>query len=189
MRDAKQYLEKSRQNLMAATEGLTDAQWSFQPEPGCWSIAETIEHLVITHELILGPVRERLATAPPAPASHVREQVDAVILETFPDRSTKFKGPEVLTPTGRWTPPEALGRLNETCARLTEYLETTPDLREHAVESLPLKALSNGTYQFIDGYQLILALAGHAERHSLQILEVKAHANFPAHAESRASVA
>jgi hypothetical protein len=31
----------------------------------------------------------------------------------------------------------------------------------------------------MDAYQFLLLMAGHAERHTLQIEEVKAHQNFP----------
>jgi hypothetical protein len=63
--------------------------------------------------------------------------------------------------------------------RLAIALETTPDLRAHALEAPPLKALSGGEYQWMDGYQWLLAAAAHAERHTKQILEVKAGADFP----------
>ena len=64
-------------------------------------------------------------------------------------------------------------------ADLAEYLESTPDLREHATEAVPLKAVSNGAYDLMDGYQWILAAAAHTERHTKQILEVKANPAFP----------
>ena len=64
-------------------------------------------------------------------------------------------------------------------AGLAASLES-PDLRQHAVEALPLKAISKGEYDKMDGYQWILAAAAHTERHTKQILEVRADANFPA---------
>ena len=189
MHNAKDNLEKSRQGLIAATEGLSEAQWNFKPSPGCWSIAEILEHVVMTQELVLGPVLGRLSNAPPAPADHDRDTVDALIVNNFPNRSVKFKGPEVLQPIGRVAPSEALDRLNQTCARIADCVYSRPDLREHAVDSPPLKAISQGKYQFIDGYQLMLAMAGHNERHLRQILEVKADGSFPAHENRAASVA
>jgi len=189
MYNAKDNIEESRQGLIAATEDLSEAQWHFKPSPECWSIAEVLEHVVMTQELILGAVFERLANAPPAPADHDRDTVDALIVNNFPDRSMKFKGPEVLQPTGRVPPSEALDRLNQTCAHIAECVDSKPDLREHAVDSPPLKAVSQGKYQFIDGYQLLLAMAAHNERHLRQIREVKADAGFPAHENRAASVA
>ena len=191
MEHAKEYIERSRQGLVTAGEGLAEKQWSFKPSPECWSIAEILEHVALTNEMILGHVCKLLAAAPPPPADHGRDrdQIDALIVNGFPDRSAKFKGPEGLMPTGRPTPSESLGRLNQSCAGLAQYLDATPDLREHAVDSPPLKAVSRGAYQFIDGYQLMLAMGGHMQRHTRQILEVKAGANFPVHEDSHVPAA
>jgi hypothetical protein len=176
---AREYLQQTRDGVAAATEGLSEAQWRFKPAPECWSIAEILEHMVLTQELIMGPVFAQLATAPPAPADHDARQIDTLIVGVFPERTAKFKGPEILAPTGRWTPSEATARLTANCVRLSEYLESTPGLRQHAVESRPLKAISKGEFQVMDGYQWVLAIAAHTERHTRQILEVKADAQFP----------
>lgn len=182
MQNINEYIETTRAGLVAATEGLTEDQWKFQPTPECWSIAQILEHVVTTQDMVLGPVCQRLASAPPVPADHDREQIEALIVSRFKDRSRKFKGPEVLMPTGRMAPAEALTRLSANCVRQGEYLASTPGLREHAVESAPLKAVSEGKFQFMDGYQLMLTLAAHVARHTGQILEVKADPQFPAHA-------
>lgn len=55
-------------------------------------------------------------------------------------------------------------------------LASTPGLRDHAVDSPPLKAVSRGTNSVMDGDQWILAAAAHAERHT----EVIADDSFPA---------
>lgn len=97
----------------------------------------------------------------------------------MPDRTTRFQAPEIIQPTGRWTPAESMARFSKNCDELTRYLETTPDLRSHAVSAAALRALSKGVYESMDGYQAILLAAGHTERHVKQILEVRAAANFP----------
>ena len=51
------------------------------------------------------------------------------------------------------------------------YLEATPDLRAHVVDS-PIG-------QPLDAYEWLLFIAAHSERHTKQILEVKADPNFP----------
>jgi hypothetical protein len=134
--------------------------------------------MVLTQELVLGPVRAQLAKSGAKAVD--TKQVDAAIVNLFPDRSTKFKAPDMLVPTGRWTPAEALDRLNKNYDSLIEYLTSTPDLREHVVEALPLKALTKGAYDSMDGYEWVLASGGHTERHTLQMLEVKADTHFPA---------
>lgn len=180
LEQGRQYLQQTRNGVVGATKGLSEAQWKFKPAPDRWSIAEIVEHIVITQEFILGPIREQLAKAPVDTADRDYKQVDGIVINQIPDRLTKFQAPEMLRPTGRWTPAEAMDRLLKNYTRLEEYLESTPDLRQHIVEAPPLKAVSKGKYESMDGYQWVLGAAAHTERHTKQILEVKADANFPA---------
>jgi hypothetical protein len=174
---ARLYLQQTQSLVVGATKGLSQAQWNFKPASDRWSIAGIVEHIVLAQELVLGPVREQLAKAP-APGERDSRRVDQVVISQMPDRTAKFQAPEFLQPTGRWKPAESMDRLLKNYARFTEYLET-PDLRQHAVDAPPLKAVSKGAYDSMDGYQWILAAAAHVERHTKQILEVRADANFP----------
>jgi len=175
---ARLYLQQTKNGVVGATKGLSQTQWNFKSAPDRWSIAEIVEHMVLAQDLVLGPTREKLAKAPP-PSDRDNKLVDAIVVNQIPDRTVKFKAPEFLEPTGRWAPAAAMNRLVKNYAQLTEYLETTPDLRQHSLDSPPLKAISKGAYDSMDGYQWILAAAAHVERHTKQILEVKADANFP----------
>jgi len=175
----RRYLEQTRAYVIGATKGLSEAQWKFKPAPDRWSIAEVTEHIILTQEFMLGPVKEQLAKTPAA-SNPDAKAVDAVVMGKFPDRSTKFQAPEMLQPKGQLTLAEAVARLNRNCDRLIDYLQTTPDLRQHTIEALPVKALSNGAYSTMDGYEWILAAAAHTERHTKQILEVRADPAFPA---------
>jgi len=176
---ARLYIQQCENGVIGATKVLTTAQWNFKPAPDRWSIAEIVEHMVMAQELILGPVREQLAKAPPV-AERDSKIVDSIVINQLPDRTSKFKAPDALQPTGRWKPAESLDRLVRNDAELTRYLETTPDLRRHAIAAPPLKAISNGAYESMDGYQWILTAAAHIERHTKQILEVIADPRFPA---------
>ena len=61
----------------------------------------------------------------------------------------------------------------ESRATTEDFLKTTAGLRDHAVDSpLGMK---------LDGYEFMLFIAGHSERHTKQINEVKADPNFPKH--------
>jgi len=173
------YLEQTHSGMVGALKGLSDAQWKFKPAPDRWSIAEIVEHTVFVQERVLGPLREQLATAPEAPAGRDNKVVDGIVINQFPNRLTKFKVPEFAQPTGRYTAAESLDRLTKNYARLAEYVESDPDLRKRALEAAPLKGISQGAYESMDGYQWILAAAAHTERHTKQILEVMAEADFP----------
>ena len=176
---ARAYLEQTRDRLLDATGALSPAQWGFKPAPDRWSILEIVEHLAITQELVLGPVRQSLVAAP-HPGTGDRDEIDTLLVERFPDRTEKFTGPPVLFPTGKVTPEQAVERFAGNCGLLIEYLESTPDLRSHAVPAAPLKALTRGKYELMDGYQWILTSAAHVDRHIRQIAEVKADAGYPA---------
>jgi len=56
-------------------------------------------------------------------------------------------------------------------AQTVAFLESTPDLRGHVADS-PLG-------QPMDAYEWVLFMAAHSQRHTKQILEVKADPNFP----------
>ena len=175
---ARTYLQQTQDMVVGATKGLSGAQWNFKPAADRWSIADILEHIVLAQELVLGPIREQLAKAP-ASGDRDNKQIDEFVLAAMPDRTVKFQAPEIIQPTGRWTPAESMERLSKNCEELKRYLETTPDLRSHVVGAPALKALSKGVYESMDGYQAILLAAGHTERHVKQILEVRAAADFP----------
>jgi hypothetical protein len=176
LEQARLYLQQTREGLIGATKGLSEAQWQFKTAPERWSITEILDHVVVVQERVLGPIRDQLATAPGAPANYDYQQVDAIVINQFPNRLAKFQSP--VNPLGL-RPPEALVRFRKNYVGLAEFLESTPGLRAHAVEALPLKAVSKGAYGLMDGYQWILAAAAHTERHTKQILEVRADAHFP----------
>jgi hypothetical protein len=173
------YLQQTRDYIVGATKGLSEAQWKFKPGPDRWSIAEILEHIVLAQDLVLGPIQEQLARAPEAPADRDFKQVDAIVLNQIPDRLNKFPAPPPVQPTGRWTHAVASDRLLTNYGRLRELLDA-PDLRQHTVEAMPLKAVSKGAFDSMDGYQWLLTVAAHTERHTKQILEVKADPRFPA---------
>ena len=176
---ARKYSDYTRSRVVQATTGLSDAQWRFKPSPDRWSIAEILEHMVIAQERILGPVLGQFAQAPPPPANRDFLEVDAIVLEKIPDRSIKAKAPDFLEPTGLWTLSTALDRLFRNYKRLTEFVESTPDLREHVLGAPPLRVVTNGAFDTMDGYQWALTVSAHNERHVRQIHEVKADQNYP----------
>lgn len=166
------YLEKTRQGVIDATKGLSDAQWKFKPAPDRWSVAECVEHTALAEDFIFGLVTEKVMTAPPGGADRDYAKIDAGVLAMIPDRSHKARAPEPLVPTGRWTPQEALDHFLKSRAKTIEFMKTTPDLRAHVTDQNPL-----GTP--MDAYEFLLLISAHSERHTKQILEVKADPNFP----------
>ena len=176
---AHEHLHQVQAGLTGAIKGLSAAQWNFAPA-GKWSISEIVEHVIFVYELVEGRIREQLSSGPTPEAGRDNALIDAIVIHQFPARLAKFPAPEISKPSGCYaTPAEALARLAKIQARTAEYIDTAGNLRQHVLESAPLKAITKGVHTTMDGYQWILAPSAHAERHTKQILEVRADANFP----------
>ncbi len=168
---AQKYLESTKKNIEEATKGLSDAQWNFKPGPDRWSVAQVMEHIALAEDYLRGFVVDQVLKAPAAPDRDVKK-TDEMVLAMIPDRSQKFQAPEPLRPTNKFgTPEETRKHFLESRAKTEALLKDTPDLREHAIDS-PMG-------QKLDGYQWILFIAAHSDRHTKQIKEVEADPNFP----------
>src|SRR5262249_36161566 len=165
---ARQYFAFTRKRLEEATAGLTDAQVQFKPAADRWSIAEILEHLTIAHDRVETRIFHQFPQAPAPEPGRDPQTVDALILEKIPDRSRKATAPEFAAPKGLIAPKEALERICGSHQRLSEFLESTPDLRDHLLDSPPLSFTTNGAHTKADGYQWVLTALAHDERHVRQ---------------------
>jgi hypothetical protein len=168
---AEQYLQQTRDGVVAATKGLSEAQMKFKPAPDRWSVAETLEHITLAEDFLLLNDKDKIMKAPAGAADRDTAKIDAMVLAMVPDRTQKRQAPGPLVPTGRWTPAETLEHFLKSRAQTVEFLASTPDLRGHVADS-PLG-------QPMDAYEWVLFMAAHSQRHTKQILEVKADPNFP----------
>jgi len=167
-------LESSRKAFLDATSGLSEAQWNFKPAPDRWSIAECAEHIGVTETFILNLITEQALKGPAEPEKRALVQGrDSAVMTMVVDRTAKFKAPESIQPTRRWTTSgEITKNVLASRARTIEFVSTTQeDLRDHFMDHPVFKTL--------DTYQWILLTSGHMRRHTAQILEVKADPNFP----------
>jgi hypothetical protein len=168
---ALQYLETTKKNVLEATKGLSEAQWNFKPAPDRWSVAQVMEHIAAAEDFIRDLVKEKVMMAPAGEAGRDVKKTDEGVLMMVPDRTTKAQAPEPLVPTNRFGSPDAsIKHFVESRATTVNFLKTTTGLRDHVADS-PLGKL--------DGYEFVLLIAAHSERHTKQINEVKADPNFP----------
>lgn len=165
------HLERTRAMFLKSIDGLTDAQWKFKSAPDRWSIAEVAEHIALSESLILGLVQTKMMQAPgPKPEERL---ADDRILAGVVDRTSKFQAPEVLKPVNKWATKDALAKDFNTARDTTvQFVKTsTGDLRAHGGP--------HPVFKMLDVHQWILLIAGHSERHTLQIEEVKTSAGYP----------
>jgi hypothetical protein len=169
---ALEQFKNSKNNLLNAIKGLSTAQLNFKGSPESWSIAECTEHIAISETMLYGMFEGTLKVAPePSKRSDVK-MTDEQVIALITDRTNKVKTQEPFKPTGKFGSHE--GAVKEFVTKRDEhisYVKKTKDDLRNRYQQLPF-----GT---IDAYQLILFIAGHTERHTKQIEEVKANTNFP----------
>lgn len=166
------HLEKTHELVVNAVSNLNDEQLNFKPTPESWSIAECMEHIAISENMIGGMLQGALQT--PANAA-MRDSVtmpDQQLIGMISSRDQKVKTSEPFEPSGKYgTHKETVDAFVAKRKEHIEYLKTTQDdLRNHYGQ-LP--------FATIDGLQILLFMSGHTERHVKQMDEVMADANFP----------
>jgi uncharacterized damage-inducible protein DinB len=168
---ALQYLEATKKEVLDSVKGLSPAQWNFKPAPDRWSVAECMEHIASAEDFIRGLITEQVMKSPAAPGRDVKA-IDEGIIKNVPDRSVKRQAPEPIKPVNKYGSPEAAEKHFVESRAVTEtFLKDTPDLRDHAIDGP-----AGGKW---DAYEWILLISAHSDRHTKQILEVKADPNFP----------
>ena len=165
-------LKRTKEMLTSAVEGLSEDQLDFKASPEAWSIAEIVEHLTISEHAF----EEMLKGALQTPANmEKRSEVkftDDELMGLITDRTNKVKTSEAFEPSGKFgTYEETLEAFLEKRAAHIDYLKNTDDDLRHHYGELPF-----GT---IDGYQVLLFMSGHVERHVKQMEEVMEHEDFP----------
>jgi DinB superfamily len=163
--------------LLEAVAGLSKEQQCFQCAADRWSVANCVEHVTVVEGNILRNIQKLLQAPPPAEKPDTAGK-DQMILERVPARATRVKGPAAAMPQGRWPNfDELLREFEATRDRTHAFAATTEgDLRAFAFPHPFLGPL--------DGYQWLLFLAAHCERHVRQMEEVKSDPGFPKHSEA-----
>lgn len=166
-------LEETRDDLKNTIAGLSEEQFNFKPGPDRWSVKECLQHIAAA-ETQMWQTFDQLSKAAANPDKRAEIKMsDEQILKTITDRSFKATAPESMRPV---TSPyqTALdawnGFLAERDKRIKQVKNMKADLRNHVTQT-PLG--------WIDSFQWILFISGHSNRHTQQIAEVMADANFP----------
>lgn len=168
---ATQYLESTKKNVLAATKGLSEAQWNFKPAPDRWSVAQVMEHIAAAEDFLRTMTKEKLMLSPAGEVGRDVKKADDTVLAMVPDRTNKVQAPEPLLPTNRFGSPDgSIEHFVQSRTATENFLKTATGMRDHVMDS-PMGKL--------DGYEFVLLIAAHSERHTKQINEVKADPNFP----------
>ncbi len=165
------HLDTSRNELLSELQDLSAAQWTSKPAEDRWSILEVLEHIATVEMGIFSLLSQKLFEAP-ATAEQKQQAAgkDAIIMDTMKDRVTRRVAPSFTAPKGRWaSPSDALAAFDQTRSRIIQLLQQeTRNLRDYCAPHPAFKTL--------DGYQWVLFMIVHSDRHREQIREIKAEA-------------
>jgi uncharacterized damage-inducible protein DinB len=159
-----QTLENSRQELNAAVKSVSESQASASPGAGRWSVLECLEHVTAVEERFLQRLEQAERTA--APRSDKQREAELSALVT--DRAQRAQAPEPVRPAGRFTSAaQALQQFNAVRTRTIQFAD------ERAADLYSLAA-DHPRFGPRNGIEMLLILAGHAQRHAEQIREATA---------------
>jgi len=158
------HMEMTAGWLADELSGLSDAQLTFRRAPDAWTILEVLDHLVV-----VGPIYWQDLQAALKKPDRKSASSDADILWYGIDRTNREKAVATEVPKGLRDLQGGLAAYRKQHALLLQYVKTTNDgLRSKLVER-----------QGCDGYQWLLLISTHEQRHILQIREIKTDPAFP----------
>jgi len=164
------HLAMSSEAFLTAVKGLNAEQLNYRPDPESWTILECAEHIALSEGNMFDEFHEKFLSLTPR-SGISSATTDAEVLRYGTDReSQKSKAAESYQPTGRW------GSLEEIITHFRSSRNKTMALARQTKDDLRGRYLE--AYQ-LDGYQYLLILSAHCQRHSKQIQEIKQSAGFP----------
>jgi hypothetical protein len=161
------HLDMTESWLVSELKGLSEAQLRFRIRPDSWSITDVVEHLSIAEPQYWTQLTESMKQ--PAKTEKL-EATDAAILWYGIDRTNRTTTGEARVPTGK---------VKDVREPLDKFLQLRQTMRDYAgktTDDLRSRKLLEGN---MDVYQWFLMISTHAQRHILQIREIKADPKYP----------
>jgi hypothetical protein len=168
-------LERTRDAFVAATRGLSEAQYRYTATPEAWSIGEIVEHVALAERRMVDLIG-KLPQAPPPSDAKTRGAARFARLDgIIPTRAQRrIVAPEPLVPTGTWPdPPAALAAFVDARAQTIAAVTTVDaETLEHV--------LPHRFFGEFDLEEWAYFTAVHVARHVAQVEEIRASNGFPA---------
>ena len=162
------HLEMTEAWLASELEGLSYKQLTFKSAPDRWSIQEVAEHLAIAEPQYWTNFEASLKE--PVKPGWKPEATDEGMLWYGIDRSNRQRTGDARVPHGQFsTAQDALDSFRK-------LRRTMLDVAKRTEEDLRGRSYMGGSQ---DLYQWFLMISTHAQRHILQIREVKADPKYP----------
>jgi hypothetical protein len=155
-------LEKSERRWLDVLNSIPESACGAKLNDECWSILQIAEHVAAAEH---GMYRAIELAAEKTTAPNL--EVDQKLIAGGTNRSVKRQAPAPSVPKGRWqTLAECAAMFQSSRSRTIEMVRNAENLRG--------KLVAHPLLGELDGHQMVLVMAGHPERHALQIEEIKA---------------
>jgi len=156
-------LERSTRTFLDLVADVPDARWRLRPAGQEWSMAETVEHVVLANRSVLGALGRALA----APLADGAERLDDAAISAAMFRSAGPAPPGAGEPTGCYaTRAEGVAALAAARDAIAAWAnDTALDLRAHG--------LAHPVFGTFDGIQWILFAAAHTDNHVPQLCALR----------------
>jgi hypothetical protein len=169
-------VEDSIRTLERDVAPLEYLQLGWRPPEGGWSIAQVVEHLIITDESYLEQFDRILAQKPATPST---EEWTPSLIGGFLTRSQMPDSRKMKSPT-RWRPgPEARANVVEAYIGVRRRLiEAMRKADGHNLKRIKLSSPAAKMIRINLG-DAFMTLVVHTQRHLLQIQRIRTRAEFP----------
>lgn len=155
-------LKRSEDKYVSTVDGLSEQSAQARLNEDSWSILEIAEHVAVAEH----GMSRALELAPEGVAATPDAEFEARLRSLGTDRTKKTESPDAAKPKGRWKSlAEALQAFRASRAKSMAMVQSVPNLR--------MRSSLHPFFGKLDGYQLVLIMAQHCERHALQIEEIK----------------
>jgi hypothetical protein len=162
------HLQMTEDWLAGELQDLSDAQLTFRMTPESWSIKDVVEHLAIAEPQYWTQLESSMKE--PVKAGYKPTATDEQMLWYGIDRTNRQRTGEARVPKGQFaTVKEAHASFRALRAKMLAMAKDSQD-------DFRARPFMGGGQ---DVYQWFLMISTHAQRHILQIREIKTHAGYP----------
>jgi hypothetical protein len=164
-------MQRSTRSFLDLVGGVSDAQWRLRPGAREWSMAETVEHVVLSNRAILTALGRLLAAPLADDASRCDDALISVDMFRGPDPR-----PALAEPTGRFaTRFDGVTALVATRDALRAWVNLTRDI------DLRAHGLPHPVFGVFDGVQWIRFAAVHTDSHARQLRALRVEPKIALH--------
>ena len=170
---AVKFLKETEEDVLNKIKGLSAAQLAFKPAPDRWSVEDCMKHIAVTEQALWQMTAASLKQPANPEKRNDIKATDEQLIAMVESRAKKVQTKDEFKPENSpfKTMEDGMVSFKGNREKLIAFVKSTQDdLRDH-VSEIP--------FGMLDGYQLILFIGAHSNRHAQQMAEVMADPGFP----------